>query len=506
MNSMIEKWIEPTLDFITEVNNIQSCKAIGIPFIENRNIEISKEKNQFRFSFLSPLKEHDIINQAKTTNLDQFKIAVENKSYIIPKGSLITSYRDCFDEEQGFSCSISSQWLHSDGFEIGKDYYFRYVIPVGEQNISFRDYASYPFDYYVKGQKRYSNDLIKVILNDIEYHFWSFKDKNDSYLVVDSTTPCSFEEIDKVSLSVLVAHGFLCSTIYLNEAYIIYSEEPHFESPIGIYYKALRETIKGQYSIFTTNSYSVLVSIGKNNDPIKGESEAIKKIKDEDWVNKLISTDEQIFSNLVHLIYTNDSVLRSTMMIVEASKYAIDIQLAIYCVALETISKYVKKKEETISKYVKEEYGIESPKVIENNIWDKLKPKFDEVLITFKTNGIITEEQIRFLQGKVNNMNQPTNKDVLVQSFSKLGYSLSSEELKCVEYRNLSLHGNLPSVDVDKGESELDKLFYVNLTMHKLCSVLILKLAGFEGYIINNVKLHEKNINRNIEEDGFLKI
>jgi hypothetical protein len=179
-------------------------------------------------------------------------------------------------------------------------------------------------------------------------------------------------------------------------------------------------------------------------------------------------------------------------MIVEASKYAIDIQLAIYCVAFETISKYVKG-----------EYGIESPKVIESNIWDKLKPKFDEVLITIKANGIITEEQIRFLQGKVNNMNQPTNKDVLIQSFSKLGYSLSSEELKCVEYRNLSLHGNLP---VKKGESELDKLFYVNLTMHKLCSVLILKLAGFEGYIINNVKLHEKNINKMIQEDGFLKI
>ena len=42
--------------------------------------------------------------------------------------------------------------------------------------------------------------------------------------------------------------------------------------------------------------------------------------------------------------------------------------------------------------------------------------------------------------------------------------------------------------------------------MHKLCSILILKLVEFEGYIINNVKLHEKNINRTIEEEGFLKI
>lgn len=68
--------------------------------------------------------------------------------------------------------------------------------------------------------------------------------------------------------------------------------------------------------------------------------------------------------------------------------------------------------------------------------------------------------------------------------FEKLGYTLSNEELKCIDYRNLSLHGSLP---VKENEKELDKLFYVNLMMHKLCSVLILKLAQFDGYIINRI-------------------
>src|SRR5690554_1319810 len=125
MSNKIEKWLEPTLNIISETSSLQSCKAVGIPFVEDRDIVISKEKNQFNFSFLSPLVEHQVINQARTSNLDQFNIITANKSYTIPKGSLITSYRDFFDEKQEFGCVISSQWLHTEGFNIRESYYFR---------------------------------------------------------------------------------------------------------------------------------------------------------------------------------------------------------------------------------------------------------------------------------------------------------------------------------------------------------------------------------------------
>lgn len=87
MSNKIEKWLEPTLDIISETSTLKSCKAVGIPFVEDRDIVISKEKNQFNFSFLSPLVEHQVINQAKTSSLDQFNIITANKSYTIPKGS-----------------------------------------------------------------------------------------------------------------------------------------------------------------------------------------------------------------------------------------------------------------------------------------------------------------------------------------------------------------------------------------------------------------------------------
>jgi hypothetical protein len=151
-------------------------------------------------------------------------------------------------------------------------------------------------------------------------------------------------------------------------------------------------------------------------------------------------------------------------------------------------------------------HQIKPPTVLDKNDWKKsIRPLFQNVINEIKGNKQIclNEQQIEFIDKKINSFNNPTNKDTLKLPFEKLGYNLSEEELICIDYRNLSLHGSLP---IEDNEDGIDKLFYVNLMMHKLCSILILKLAEFDGYIINNVKLHEKNINRTINEDGFLKI
>lgn len=182
------------------------------------------------------------------------------------------------------------------------------------------------------------------------------------------------------------------------------------------------------------------------------------------------------------------------MTIVEASKFAIDTQLAMYCVAFETLSKQIMKI-----------HQIKPPTVIDKDVWkNQIRPLFLNTVEYIKKDEQIelSEDQFVFLDKKINSFNNPTNKDTLKLPFEKLGYNLSEEELICIDYRNLSLHGTLP---INKGEDEIDKLFYVNLMMHKLCSILILKLAEFEGYIINNIKLHEKKHQSNNRRRGFLK-
>jgi hypothetical protein len=492
---MIKKWIEPSFGLIDEMLNFHTCRASGISFIENRDIEISKDDNQFKFTFFSSYQEHRLIDQARTSNLDQFHFSSQEKTYVVSNESRITSYRDCFEENLGFSCTISSQCIYSEDIDSKREYYFRYIIPIGEEKVDFRDYSSFSFNHYFSGNEIWSTELIKIHLNDKEYHFYNIKVENDSYLIIDSTTHCDFKGIDKIALSILVSYGFLSATIHLNEAYIIVSDEQSFTEPIGIYYKSLRNTLKGQYTIFTTNAYSVLVPIAKNRDPENGETNAIATIKEDRWSDKLAMFDEEIFSNLVQLVYDDDAILRSAMMIVEASTFAIDIQLGVYCVAFETITNQIMNKNK-----------LKPPTIINKRVWkNNIKPKFMEIinLMNEENNGILGKEQIKFLEYKINDFNKPTNRDTLMLPFIKLEYALSKDELECIDYRNRSLHGTLPILE---GENEMDKLFYVNLTFHKLCSILILKLAGFNGYIINNIKLHEQNIKRKIDLDGFVKI
>ena len=82
---MIEKWIDQSLVLIEEIRNLCSCKARGISFIENRDIKISKDDNQFKFTFYSSIKEYNLIDQEKTNKLTQFYISSIEKSYIVPK-------------------------------------------------------------------------------------------------------------------------------------------------------------------------------------------------------------------------------------------------------------------------------------------------------------------------------------------------------------------------------------------------------------------------------------
>ena len=117
--------------------------------------------------------------------------------------------------------------------------------------------------------------------------------------------------------------------------------------------------------------------------------------------------------------------------------------------------------------------------------------------------NILDEEEKKYLKNKINNLNQPPNTDKLSLPFKAVGYNLSKEEIEVIKDRNKFLHGHL---NINVNETEINKLFYTSLMLHRLCCVLILKLCGFQGYIINNKALFAKNINRPTYECGFKKI
>ncbi len=244
---MIEKYFDTSFDLIDEINNLNIGLGNGISFIDNKEIEILKEKNQFRLIFNFPYKEYPIVNQSITINLESFFLFSDDKKYIIPEGSLITSLKPVSNEEADFKCIISSQNIYSEFFNKDASYYYRYIVPIENSNIDFRDFECYTYKSILKNKPmQYFFGLLKVYVDDVEYHFEYTQDDNkNTYLIIDSTKPCLFQDIEKAAMSILVAYGFLCNTIYLHEAYIIFSKEKDFKLCDGIYYKSLRNTIKG---------------------------------------------------------------------------------------------------------------------------------------------------------------------------------------------------------------------------------------------------------------------
>jgi len=95
-------------------------------------------------------------------------------------------------------------------------------------------------------------------------------------------------------------------------------------------------------------------------------------------------------------------VLRAAMTIVEASKFANDTQLAMYCVAFETLSKQIMKI-----------HQIKPPSVIDRDIWkNQIRPLFLNTVENIKKDKQIelSEDQFVLLDKKINSFNNPTNK------------------------------------------------------------------------------------------------
>ena len=98
----------------------------------------------------------------------------------------------------------------------------------------------------------------------------------------------------------------------------------------------------------------------------------------------------------------------------------------------------------------------------------------------------ITEEARRILTKRItNNLNFPPNSNKLEILFPKYGYSLTKLDKIAIDKRNSTFHGHLSSGKKLLRAQQGDMLA-ISLRLHKLCSILLLKEAGFSGKVINN--------------------
>jgi hypothetical protein len=459
----------------------------GAPFLENRKLTLVKENKLFKMEFTLGFEERVLINDIFYIPIGEYTIISDtSKVYILPQKSTSLSNVSETVGELDFKVLGTITQIATTPISNFDGKIHRVIIPVDDKQFSFEDYEHFIFTADIEIRNR---QLIRVSIKDLKFHLFTFKINDKIYWAIDSLQILDFRKFQGIAYSVFNTYGFIEGDLHLNEAYYFCCGNTTFESDVDLFYSSIRNSLLTGYGMITTNPYSILVPFYKtrglplNQDEIKP------------WYSLLLPFKEKVFSNIVQLFYEYDSLNRTALIILEANTQPLELKAASYCVAFEAVCNTIKK-----------HFGIDSANVIDRVVWDQdVKPAFIKQLGELTANKKINDQQSDILSKKLNNWNQPTNADSLTAPFKKYGYILNVDEFKCVDNRNKFLHGSLP-VDERNDDEAFRELYHISMTLHKLLYVLIFKMTGFEGYIINYPKIHENITSRSAEEQAFIKI
>lgn len=126
---------------------------------------------------------------------------------------------------------------------------------------------------------------------------------------------------------------------------------------------------------------------------------------------------------------------------------------------------------------------------------------------------LLSEEGVLKLKRRLMGINSPvvkdrlTNNEKLTLPFEQLSIKLSVEDIMAIEHRNDLLHGNISlKDDLRSPEMVNDYMVYVMDRLYTLISKLLLKLAGFEGHVINYPRFSEERIGVESGEGYFVAL
>lgn len=130
----------------------------------------------------------------------------------------------------------------------------------------------------------------------------------------------------------------------------------------------------------------------------------------------------------------------------------------------------------------------------------EVRPAIEKVLEHFVETNKISSVEKGNLDKKLNDMNRAFNSDKLSSLLIHYNYPLTSEDKDYLKKRNYFLHGRQDNKE--NMEEISDHLFASALALHRLCFSTVLLMAGYDGYILNNLRIF------NLSKKGkvFIKI
>lgn len=399
-------------------------------------------------------------------SLSTLHIEFDGKQYVAETGDFyIESTKDDIGEGGHFTGKIRVSQFAGSGFVKTEQAYFRCMIPIGsvDWNRDIHTFAAFIRNGWTSG-------LIELKDGDILVHVYPCSDGDKKYMVVESLTCTTITQMLNNVYFVSLTLGFITGTIHLGKCYLFSSSEPEYGENVVLAYNAMRPSSETSMRIFTTNMYYVREALkaGKVNIQNKSplyDTEGTFQEHLQDWIQP------DMLQSLFSLIHDDEKIARAVVTIIESANFPLEYQSGVRAIVLETLAR-----------------SVPGPKPIpDDGLWNEIKMDLEDVVERYINNEAgeqqISTENLNVLSKKINSMNNPTNADSLARPLEESGYELSDNDKDALKMRNTFLHGGLVKGSVEKQTSEL---FYLSLMLHKLACIIILKKAGFEGYILNN--------------------
>lgn len=460
--------VKESFDFLNStLPNGEQCGAILDIVPEGCNVKKVNPGYEISFSKQYDRNLSENFNQSLegvTFNIGQNLFKIQRR------GCHISKWTRYFTQDDEIAVCLTH--FNTDSVSPEQSYYQRYIVEITNtssitSNISFGLVS-------LDGSECYGSS---ININGRSFSICFFSTGGKNYLAIDSDTKLTEREMREEAFSMSVAIGLLTGHLFLGEYWMVASEDKDSRKPLGLFYSTLTPSVKSDYSIFTTNVYSVLIPIAKKIDPVNGEKRTLSIISAYKLWCAINPIRIDVFERIVENFERYESLQRGIYILLTGTQLSLELQPGAFSIALEAICN-IAKEVLTSNKAFK----------IRDEAWAKMLPMLERVSYEQMSDGLITQEEHNFFKKKLESLNRPFNSDKLTSLLEHFGYPLTSADYDAIKFRNPLLHGDI-KIKKMKG-TDFDKLFSLSLRLHKLCCSIPLLMAGYKGYILNNCKLY----------------
>jgi hypothetical protein len=311
-----------------------------------------------------------------------------------------------------------------------------------------------PVEFIKSGSFETGNSLrvagfVGLNLNGYSVGIFDYDQEKNNFLFIDCCDKIPPADFQNVIQNITYPYALISGCLVRDEIFILQSSDANFLNITGYQFSKLEDSKRGPGILDPKLMKEFYQSSTTQFFPIEN------------------------FQKLVETSLVDPRFFRAIKIITESFGYPLEVRAASYSVALETLKNIVvENNQERINPF--------KSKSDARNLINTLRKEVEKA-----SDSIFNNKEAVF--SRIEQLNQVTNSDAFLLAFKIMEIELTDEDKECINMRNDFLHGRIP-FENEKGFNEYE-LHRIVFKLHFLVNALIIKMTGFNGLILNNLKM-----------------